>query len=178
MNHHRLSAQEEYISKEQFCKECHIKKATALYLIQNGLVPAINTQRQTNRYLIARSDMLHYLHERELNPIRFRYTRPKKEEIFKYYTASYRDRLRTIVTQEWESVPDVLRLEEVAMLLGYSPKTIRSWRKEYGLKCLTVSHSLHFPKRYLIDFVISLEAHRISPKSDQHLTLIGRARHA
>ena len=37
MNHHRLSVQEEYISKEQFCKECHIKKATALYLIQNAL---------------------------------------------------------------------------------------------------------------------------------------------
>ena len=92
MSNHQTSPQEEYISKEQFCKECHIKKATALYLIQGGLVPAINTQRQTNRYLIARSDMVRYLQERERDPIRFRYTRPKKEETVKFYTPAYKAR--------------------------------------------------------------------------------------
>lgn len=178
MSNHQLSPQEEYISKEQFCKECHIKKATALYLIQSGLVPAINTQRQTNRYLIARSDMVRYLQERERDPIRFRYTRPKKEETVKFYTPAYKANLQAILLQEWEAAPDVLRLEEVAMLLGYSPKTIRSWRKEYGLKSLTVSHTLYFPKCYLVDLMISLEFHEISPKTPEHLALIRRARHA
>lgn len=164
--------QEEYISKEQFCKECHISKATALYLIQNKLVPAINTQRQTNRYLIARSDMIQYLRERELDPPRYKYEKGSKKGPVKAYTPSRAARLRKILLQEWANVPDVLRLEEVAQLLGYSKNAVRSWRKDYGLKSMTVSHTLYFPKKHLIEFVSSPEFHRLNPKSSKHIAFL------
>ena len=68
MDYQLTSADEEYLSKGQFCKECHISKATALYLIKNRLIPTINTKKKTKRYWIARSDMLAYLRARELDP--------------------------------------------------------------------------------------------------------------
>ena len=56
-----------YISKEQFYKMAHIRKSTALKLIRTGTVPAIDTGRTTNRYLIRLSDVEFYLRDRIVN---------------------------------------------------------------------------------------------------------------
>ena len=39
----------ETISKEQFYRIAHISKATALHLLQNGLVPCKDTGKKTRR---------------------------------------------------------------------------------------------------------------------------------
>lgn len=172
MNHRPTSAEEEYLSKEQFCKECHISKATALYLIQNNLVPAIHAQKQPNRYLIRRSDMIAYLKARELTPALYRHQKSYGKKLVKLYSRNRAAQLRRLVTQEWADVPDVLQLEEVSALLGYSKNIVRSWRKELGLKSLTVSHTLYFPKKCLVEFVISPEFHEVNPKSAKHMELL------
>ena len=141
------------------------------------MIPAINTQRQTNRYLISRNDMLQYLQEREHYPLRYRYKKGSKE-VVKEFTSVRATRLRKIIIQEWADMPDVLQLKETAQLLGYPPNTIRSWRKNLGLKCLTVSHTLYIPKKYLIDFVSGPEFHGIYPKSPEHMALLRRANYA
>lgn len=178
MADHPTVTQGEYLSKEQFCKECHISKATALYLIESKLVPAINTQRQTNRYLIAHSDMLQYLKDRELNPALYKYEKSSGKGTIKEFTPDRTAQLLKIIEQEWANVPDVLRLEEASVLLGYPKKVVRVWRKELGLKSLTVSHTLYFPKKYLIEFVTSPEFHNLYPKSPEHMALLRRANYA
>ncbi len=178
MENNRSSNQEKYISKEQFCKECHISKATALYLIESGLIPAINTQRQTNRYLIAYSDMIQYLHKRELDPQRYRYEKGIQKNHVKEYASARAARLRKIILSEWANVPDVLRLEEITQLLGYPSNAVRSWRKNFGLECLAVSHTLYFPKKNLIEFVCGPEFHGLYPKSLEHMELLRRANYA
>ena len=60
-----------YISKEQFYKMAHIRKSTALKLIRTGTVPAIDTGRTTNRYLIRLSDVEFYLRDRIVHPDRY-----------------------------------------------------------------------------------------------------------
>ena len=42
----------ETISKDQFYRIAHISKATALYLLQSGLVPCIDSGKKTRRYTI------------------------------------------------------------------------------------------------------------------------------
>ena len=119
MDYQPTSAEEEYLSKEQFCKECHISKATALYLIKSRLIPAINTQKQTKRYLIAWSDMLVYLKARELDPTLYKYQKSYSKKHIKAYSHNRATQLRRLITKEWADVPDVLQLEEVSALLGY-----------------------------------------------------------
>ena len=46
----RFNANGEYVSKEQFCKICHLKKSKARQLLQSGLVPCIDTGIPTARY--------------------------------------------------------------------------------------------------------------------------------
>lgn len=172
MDYQLTSADEEYLSKEQFCKECHISKATALYLIQSRLIPTINTGKKTKRYLIARSDMLAYLKARELNPTLYKYQKSYSKKRIKAYSCNRAAQLRRFITQEWGDVPDVLQLEEVSALLGYPKNIVRSWRKEFGLKSLTVSHTLYFPKKSLVKFVIGPDFHGFNPKSAKHLEIL------
>ena len=71
----RFNANGEYVSKEQFCKICHLKKSKARQLLQSGLVPCIDTGIPTARYQIALKDVIKYLQDREIDPERFGYRR-------------------------------------------------------------------------------------------------------
>lgn len=98
-----------FISKEQFCRDYHVGKATALWLIQTGLLPAIDTGRKTGRYLIADTDIQTYLHQRELDPKKYRYkgTPPSSSGV------SLKPRqARAALMALWSDIPDLLRLRD------------------------------------------------------------------
>ena len=54
-----------YISLGQFYQICHIAKRSALYLLENGIIPSIDTGKKTWRYRIALDDVITYLRRRE-----------------------------------------------------------------------------------------------------------------
>lgn len=54
----------ETVSKDQFYQIAHISKATALHLLQNGLVPCKDTGKKTRRYTIRTDDIIFYLIDR------------------------------------------------------------------------------------------------------------------
>lgn len=65
-NYEQLRAQyPEYISLDQFYKICHIAKRSAQYLVQHGIVPAVDTGKRTWRYQIAIADVIAYLQQRD-----------------------------------------------------------------------------------------------------------------
>lgn len=166
-----------YLSKEQFYKECHIAKRTALWLIQSGLVPAIDTGRRTCRYLIAKGDVETYLQERELHPAKYRYTKSVAEAPRPFCPALGVEDRQAALERIWAKESDLLTSAEVASLLGYSSRRIMAWTRAKELKSLTVAHKLCFPKKYLIDFVLSPTMEAISPKSAEHLELLRRIDH-
>lgn len=45
------------MSKDQFYQVAHISKATALYLLQSGLVPCKDSGKKTRRYTIKTTDV-------------------------------------------------------------------------------------------------------------------------
>ena len=61
----------ETISKDQFYRIAHISKATALHLLQNGLVPCKDTGKKTRRYTIRTDDVITYLIDREIHPEKY-----------------------------------------------------------------------------------------------------------
>lgn len=58
----------ETISKDQFYRIAHISKATALYLLQSGLVHCIDSGKKTRRYTIRMDDVIFYMIDREKHP--------------------------------------------------------------------------------------------------------------
>ena len=71
-----------YISKEQFCKLAHIRKANALKLIQSGLIPYIDIGNQTHRYLIRQSDAEAYLTDRAHDPAKYSFQRKSRIQTY------------------------------------------------------------------------------------------------
>ena len=55
----------EYISKIQLYQICGISPLSATYLLQNGIIPCIDTGKRTWRYRIALEDVITYLKKRE-----------------------------------------------------------------------------------------------------------------
>lgn len=60
------------MSKDQFYKVAHISKATALFLLQTGLVPCKDSKKKTRRYTIKTKDVISYMQERIVSPEKFR----------------------------------------------------------------------------------------------------------
>lgn len=170
-----------YLSKEQFYKECHISKATALWLIQSGLIPAIDTKKKTNRYLIARDDVEDFKRDRENNPSK--YAIAAKHNISTYggfgeYKSSAAGKMKKVAQAEWKDMPEVLLVTDVAYLLGYHTNTIYRWTKNRGLQGLRTAGKLYIPKKYLLEFIASREYHSVHLKSSKHIDLLRRSYHA
>ena len=169
------SKQSAYLSKEQFYKACHISKATALRLIKSGLIPAIDTHRQTKRYFIAREDVVNFMREREKNPEKYKLNSVQTYGGFRVYKRSVGARMRRMAQSEWINFPDVLCVQDVVELLGYQKKTVYRWRKESGLKGFQISGIHYIPKSSLLDFIAGPDFHRIQKKSEKHIDLLRRA---
>lgn len=170
----------EYLSKEQFYKIAHIKKDTALWLLESGLVESEKPERKGFGYKIPKEAVAHYLIDRTINPAKYSKTNrcnryPHGPEI--PYSAELSAKIRTIVAQEIADLPDVLAAKEISVILGYRLKHIYEWHHSCGLKCLIISKKLFVPKTFLLDFVASREYHNIREKSKEHIELLRRVQY-
>ena len=92
----------ETVSKDQFYQIAHISKATALHLLQNGLVPCKDTGKKTRRYTIRTDDIIFYLIDRELHPEVYRAPDHWYQERSGHYNSrvTYRNELTRLSEEE------------------------------------------------------------------------------
>ena len=122
----------EAVSKDQFYQIAHISKATALHLLQNGLVPCKDTGKKTRRYTIRTDDIIFYLIDRELHPEVYRAPDRWYQERSGHYNSrvTYRNELtklseeeranfRKYMEDEFYQYGDLLTVVEVAEAIGY-----------------------------------------------------------
>lgn len=169
-----LPPEQKYMSKEQFREICHIGTHTAQRLIENNLIPVIDTHAKTSRYLIAVEDVERYLIEREREPEKYGYRYRTYEEAGKY-DQDTSDRMKATAEQLWECEKDVLSAPDVTRLLGYARQTVYKWTVRFGLKSIKANGRFYIPKCVLIEFVASKECHLIIRKTEKHFDLIRRA---
>lgn len=170
----------DYLSKEEFYKVAHIRKATALWLLETGLVTAEKPERKGFGYKIPKAAVEHYLKDRSINPTKYRKSNrcdryPYGPEV--QYSREFSPKIRALVEQDIEHLSDVLVPQEVSLILGYQIKEIYEWHRTRGLKSLMVSGKLYIPKLFLLDFVASKEYHDIREKSQKHIELLRRVLH-
>ena len=127
----------EAVSKDQFYQIAHISKATALHLLQNGLVPCKDTGKKTRRYTIRTDDIIFYLIDRELHPEVYRAPDRWYQERSGHYNSrvTYRNELtrlseeerasfRKYMEDEFCQYGDLLTIVEVAEAIGYWRQTL------------------------------------------------------
>ena len=170
----KLSSKQQYISKSQFCKACHVGTETAAWLIKKGLVPAIVIGAKTKHYLIAREDAERYLDEREKFPEKYGYKYRTYGKVGKY-NRSVAKRIKDIVQSQWEDEHDLLDISEVSRLIGYRTETVYRWHIRYNIASVLVDNKLYIPKNELVRFVGSREFCEVEHKSKIHYDLIKNA---
>ena len=52
---------EEYVTQEQVRQMLHVSKRKAKYLLDNGIIPCINTGKKTRQYRVKVSDIEYYM---------------------------------------------------------------------------------------------------------------------
>ena len=153
-------------------KVCHISKKTCLFLLENGLVPCIDSGKKTRRFKIGTNAVIHYLEDRDLRPELY-----KPPEGFYKKNPSELDRALTeddlrIMRQFYETAlkryPDVLTTKQISKFTGYGESSVVRWCNKQQLKSFYIKRRLFIPKEYLIDFLVSWHFIGISVKSHTH----------
>lgn len=145
------------MNKNQFYRLCHISKSTALHLLKSRQVPCEWSGKKTRCYKIKKEDVKAYLEKRvvflEL------YSAPRG-----WYGSHYVARLSAELPEEvlakmhdyytrlLGKYKDVVTVQEVAALTGYSKTTINNWCNKGLLKSFRKQQIFYIPKIFLADF--------------------------
>ena len=173
------------MSKDQFYKVAHISKATALFLLQSGLVPCKDSGKKTRRYTIKTKDVIRYLQERIVSPEKFQAvdgwymtrsgygkSRNTGKDKLMSLTPEQNELLRQHFENELIGYNDLMNTYEFAFFLGYSRTKVINWCNQKKLKAFSISGSLLIPKITAAEFLASPKAYCISPKSFRHKLFI------
>lgn len=166
----------EYITKDQMYRICHISKKTCLFLLESGLVPNIDSGKQTRRFKIKTTDVIQYLKDRDDYPELYKapdgfYKRNgcKKAPAFdKVFTFDDLVRMRQFYEGLLAGYPDVMTVEQVAKFTGYCKNSVSNWCSKQELKNFLIRQRFRIPKEYLLDFLTSRYFIGIAVKSDKH----------
>jgi hypothetical protein len=152
----------EFVSLDQFRIVCKIAKRSARYLVQNGIVPAIDTGRKTWRYQIKIDDVITYLRRREqlgsLIPVGATTSRPVANPRKSFSQVVSQEQGREIVAyfeHIYADYPDVLTTADVGVMTGLHKKSIIRIVTEGHLKVLIKRPKSLIPKPYLWEFIAS-----------------------
>ena len=180
-----LKAYPKGMSKDQFYKVAHISKATALYLLQSGLVPCNDSGKQTRRYRIKTEDVLVYLNDRDADPYKYepptgwysaRSSRRKPEDPIEARLKTLDDNQRILLkeyfTEMLAEYDDLITAEQVSVFLGYAKSTSVEWCDKRRIKSFFISGRYLIPKLSLIVFLSSEESFRIHRKSTVHTEML------
>lgn len=175
----------EAISKDQFYRIAHISKATALYLLQSGLVPCKDSGKKTRRYTIRIDDVIFYMINREKHPevyqapVNWYKGRSGYEgacEALKNRQTKLSEEERTIFQKyleaELKDYNDLMTVAEVVEVIGYSNTTIHRWCQDKKIKAFKPYGRFLIPQISLIDFLASQKGFDLKRKMWKHMLLI------
>ncbi len=161
-----------YMTKDQMYRICHISKKTCLFLLENGLVPCLDSGKKTRRFKIKTADVIHYLEDREYHPEHYKPPEGyyKQPHIPQPQALSENDLLvmKQFYEKELESWPDVMTISQVSAFTGYGKTSVERWCNKQYLKSFYIKRSYYIPKEYLVAFLVSWQFIGILVKSYIH----------
>ena len=152
----------EHISLDQLRVICKIAKRSARYLVENGIIPAVDTGRKTWRYQIAIDDVIDYLRRRDregsLIPAGATSSREPSDSKRSYSQVVSRGQEREVAkyfAEVYADYPDVLTSDDMAKMAGMHKKSFMRILKDGHIKVLAREPRYIVPKAYFWDFIAS-----------------------
>ena len=174
----------EFISLDQLYRICKIAKRSALYLVKNEIIPAVDTGKTTWRYKINIDDVITYLNRREKSGSmipagavtsrrgnkRAASTRKSFSQIIKQGQESEVAEFFNYIFADYE---DVLTISDIAEMTGLNKSTIMKLAKSGAIRSLTDSPQYLIPKQYLMEFLITPRFIEAKTDSEDFKRIIG-----
>lgn len=173
----------EVLTKEKFCRVCHISNPTGAYLLNSGLVPSVRYGPGNRYYQIKKSDIMEYLNKRQKD--RRYYQTPadasghskREQQAFSTLqsldmTPKTRKALQKWLTAQLSDYPDILTKAILQELTGYNVKTILRWNAEGRLGGFVFKKKLLVSKTVMITFLSSDDYNAINRKSATHYKMM------
>ena len=169
----------ETISKDSFCKICHMSKRTAgRYL--GTLIPCSDNGKKTHRYSITKADLIAFLeryperHNISMLPPVCRYSKTAFSTAL--LTESVTAFMHGYYSQLLHSEKEILRVIDICRITGYGKTAVNNWFISGNLRYVVIRGAKHTAKEALIDFLSSDDFDKIFRKSDWHMKQIKRLR--
>jgi len=175
----------EYICLDQLHKVCGISKRSAQYLVENGIIPAIDTGKQTWRYRIALDDVISYLIRREevgsMIPHGVATSRKPKH----IRTLSTRKCFAQLVAPGQEAdiagyfsfiyaeYDEVLTASDIIEMTGLEKSSVLKLLKVGAIKSIMTRPKYLIPKPFLLEFVITPRFIDYRTDSEHFLKVLG-----
>ena len=140
------------ISSEQLSKICHISKCKAKWLLENGVIPCVDTGKKTWRFRISIDAVIDYLAKRDASsltvaaPSGMFSSKPYQKPASPVDLAALREYTKRL----WRNEPDVLTVEEASRVSGFSKDTIYHWIHKERLMSIRYMGRHIIPKDELI----------------------------
>lgn len=139
-------------------KMLHISKRKAKYMLDNGIIPCTDTKKKTHRYLIKKSDVIAFVEKGSV----FQYPSnlfssgyPSNRTTNHLFSVVESDVAKKWYEENFAKEKDVLQLQDVKRLTGYSREAIRKWMLSGDLFSIRKGCYLIIPKASLIEWMSS-----------------------
>ena len=141
-----------FVNQKQMAKICKVGVRTVRTLMKNSKIPYQECTDGFNRwYKIKLNDVLKYLYEKEC-----------RQDII----SSYMVKLRQFYKEQLIEYQDVISVQEVTKITGYTDTSIINWINKGLLKSYK-GKKFKIPKVYLIDFLCGVYYRQIRRKSEK-----------
>ena len=170
----------DFLSLDEFSRVCKIAKRSARYLVEHGIVPAIDTGKITWRYKISIDDVITYLHRREKvgsmippGAVTSHYkarsvNTPGNRKSFSQMVTSGREHeVAEYFNYIYADCKEVLTTNDIADMTGLYRGTILHLAKAGVIQSIADRPKYLIPKQYLLEFVVTLRF--LEAKSDSEL---------
>lgn len=165
---------EEYISADKLYKILHYSKRKTKYLLDNGIIPCVDTGKKTWRYQVKVSDVEYYQkHKRDfLLPMGMFNAEAKRIEI--YYEPADMERLLEVVLMRLQEYPDALTVAQAVDATFFSEKAICSAIKKGLLHAENVLQVRYIPKHKLMVYTRNRIKHGRLPLCKPQMELLNK----
>ena len=174
-----------YISLDKLSVVCEISKRSAKYLVEHGIISAIDTGKETWRYKIALEDVITYLRNRQKSgsmiPVGAVSSRKKhktqKMSTRKCFAQLVKPGQEADLTEYFSHLladsNDVLTTSDIAELTGLEKSSVLKLLKAGHIKHIVKNPKYHVPKQYLLDFIVTPKFIEFRTDSEYFKKLIG-----
>lgn len=170
---------DETISAEKLYKILHYSKRKTKYLLDNGIIPCVNSGKKTRCYKIKMSDVTVYLDNTLYDQSRYFFPagifssncqsrQPQKIDL----TDDGYQRLYGIIKRGLSKVPDALSTDEAAAATGYSRTLILKSIQSGDLYAEKIFAHYIIPKEKLVSFFAGSRGLAVKYKSSFHKKML------